>query len=118
MSVAFFGLCRSPYKVSGIACLSLRVPASKARHEVAKRDVVGSLGDLVSQAWRTAAQSPFARVVRDQCDQKGGLHEALARMEEQLLRSERLYQLIRQDSKACRLGCSDRVKNNRGLANG
>jgi hypothetical protein len=93
-------------------------PSNKGATRSVEERRIGSLGELVSQAWRTFAQSPFARAVRDQCDQKGGLHEALARMEEQLLRSERLYQLIRQDSKACRLGCSDRVKNNRGLANG
>jgi hypothetical protein len=63
-----------------------------------KRELIGSLGALLSRAWRDAARHWPADAVREQGDSQGGLQQALANMDEQMSRSEQLHRLILRDS--------------------
>jgi hypothetical protein len=65
---------------------------------MAKRELIGSLGALLSRAWRDAARYWPADELRTQGDSQGGLQQALANMDEQLSRSEQLHRLILRDS--------------------
>jgi hypothetical protein len=65
---------------------------------MAKRELIGSLGALLSLARSCAGWRWFAHAVRNQSDQQGGLQQALADMDEQLSRSEELHRLILRDS--------------------